>query len=434
MYFGEDDNKAEIKDRISPSFQISAGKWITHFFGARVQVGGMKLKGWNDGDSYSGLYRIKNDPSHPNGWINVDPQLINSLNQGHDNRVWTNARSAWSNVELPAEIFDKTTGQMYVDRYKGGEKGLLYLQDLRYFDAHIDFMFNLTSAIRGYSSTRFFNLIPYAGIGFAREYGTENGLVQDNSFIPVAGIMFDFRLSKAWNIGLDVKGTVVQESFDSHIGGETSSNYWTQEGYASAVLALTYKFKQREFEVVYEMDPNEVQQLNDRINALLIPAPIPVCPECPPAVEVTREKIYLAPVHFPLDVHLVQTKEMYKVELAAKFLTDDASRSLHLEGFADRKTGNRQYNQGISERRVREVRRLLVEKYNIDPSRLTIGWQGDLKQPFDVNDLNRAVLFIGDDETLGKVDGTGGTYYTPGPSNVKNTSKVTDSDDSNLYK
>jgi len=115
---------------------------------------------------------------------------------------------------------------------------------------------------------------------------------------------------------------------------------------------------------------------------------------------VTKTRVFLPPVHFPLDVHLVQKREVYKVELAAKYLDEDQSRTLHLEGYADRKTGNPKYNQGISERRVREVRRWLVEKYGIDPNRLTIGWQGDLKQPFDVNELNRAVLFIGDDDTF----------------------------------
>lgn len=401
MYFGEDDNKAKIGDRISPAFQLSAGKWINHFIGARIQVGGLKLKGWNDGDSYQGLYRIKDDPNHPNGWTNIDPQLMNAIKSGHDNRVWKSARSSWSNVELPSEIIDQTTGIMYVDEFKGGEKGLLYLQDMRYIDAHIDAMINLTSAIRGYSPTRFFNYILYGGVGVAYEYGTENGLVSTTSFIPTAGMMFNFRLSNAFDLGLDLRGTIVDEAFDSHIGGESSSDYWAQEGYASATLNLIYKFKQREFEAVYEMDPTEIQQLNDRINALMIPAPIAVCPECPPAVAVTKTKVYLAPVHFPLDVHLVQRKEMYKVELAAKFLTDDAARTLHLEGYADRKTGNPKYNQGISERRVREVRRILVEKYGIDPNRLTVGWQGDVVQPFDINELNRAVLFIGDEEVAG---------------------------------
>ncbi|MCD7973657.1 MAG: OmpA family protein [Candidatus Azobacteroides sp.] len=376
MYFGEDDNKAKIKDRITPSFQLSAGKWVTHFVGARFQIGGYKMKGWNDG--IGGLYMSKThaDP------VSIDPQWSNP------DRKWATPRNNIpTNPSDPA--YDTHSGQ-------------LYEQEIRYFDMHVDFMFNLTSAIMGYSPTRVFNFIPYLGFGWVHSIGNDY-LVRDDAFIPVAGAMFNFRLSDALDLGLDVKGTVVPEAFDSHIGGEDGTSYWTQEGYLSAVLSLTYKFKQREFERVYDMDVREIERLNRKITELMAQTPPkPNCPECPPAMAVTTTKtrVYLAPVHFPLDVHLVQRTEMYKVELAAKYLQEDPARTLHLEGYADRKTGNPTYNQGISERRVKEVRRILIEKYGIDPNRLTIGWQGDLKQPFEVNELNRAVLFVGEQEDV----------------------------------
>lgn len=386
MYFGEDDNKAKLSDRISPSFQLSTGKWITHFAGVRLQIGGLQLKGWNDG--IDGQYRTNDDVT---GLSKIDPQWSNN------DRKWVKPRNE---IQTLTEFFpDGTAGDLWgIQNGYGGWGGSLYMQDLKYFDAHIDAMFNITSAIMGYSPTRVFNLIPYVGVGLAYKFDNDY-IPSATTFIPNAGMMFNFRLSDAVDLGLDVKATIVDETFDGHIGGQDAENYWGQEGYMSASLNLTYKFKQRDFEVVYEMDPNEVQKLNDRINALMVPAPAPVCPECPPAISTTRTRVFLAPVHFPLDVHLVQSKEMYKVELAAKYLNDDPSRTLHLEGYADRKTGSPRYNQGISERRVREVRRILVEKYGIDPNRLTIGWQGDLKQPFDVNELNRAVLFVGDEET-----------------------------------
>lgn len=388
MYFGEDDNKAEISDRITPSFQLSTGKWITHFLGARLQFGGVKLKGWNDG--IGGEYII-DDLSYP---VSQDPQRFN------ENRKWTKPRKYDKLHPFTLQEYDYTTGlgDPAYNQY-GGPNGSIYAQEISYVDAHIDVMFNLTSAVMGYKPNRVFNLIPYIGFGWAHAFG-DDYLATDDVFTPVAGMMFNFRVSDAIDLGLDVKGTVVPESFDSHIGGGENS-YWRQEGYLSATLGLTYKFKQREFEVVYEMDPLEIQQLNDKINALYIPRAAPSCPECAPAVKKTR--VFLSPVHFPLDVHLVQKKEMYKVELAAKYLREEPSRTLHLEGYADRQTGTTAYNLGISERRVREVRRLLIEKYGVDANRLTIGWQGDIKQPFDLNELNRAVLFVGDEEVLDEV-------------------------------
>ncbi|MDR2475688.1 MAG: OmpA family protein [Bacteroidales bacterium] len=405
MYFGEDDNNAPLASRISPAFQVTAGKWFTPALGARVQLGGIQLYGWNDGigGTYLTKDKVRNplpaaDPQRwretdgkPRKWvkpIEFDKNVHETLTEYHPElRPWGDP-----------EYVRHGGNPDVADLTQFPNAGTIYRQEINYVDLHVDIMLNTIQAFH-YKPKRAFHFIPYAGIGIAYTPGNDY-LVATASFSPQLGTMLNFRLSNRIDLGLDVRASAVRESFDSHLGGEDPEGYnYTWEGYLGTTLNLIVKLKNYDFEEVYEMPKQEVDNINTIIG---LQNPPPLLP--PPS-----KKVFLPPVHFPLDVHIVQRGEMHKVEMAARYLFDSPVRTLHLEGYADRKTGNERYNQRISERRVREVRRLLVERFGVDPGRLTIGWQGDLEQPFPVNELNRAVLFIGDEDSYNGV-GRGGYY------------------------
>ena len=63
-------------------------------------------------------------------------------------------------------------------------------------------------------------------------------------------------------------------------------------------------------------------------------------------------------------------------------------------GYADKKTAYPEYNMKLSERRSKAVSQALVEKYGINPARVSINWSGDRIQPFTVNEWNRVVIFV----------------------------------------
>ena len=71
---------------------------------------------------------------------------------------------------------------------------------------------------------------------------------------------------------------------------------------------------------------------------------------------------------------------------------------IKLVGYADRKTGNPDYNKGISERRARAVAKQLIDKYGISSDNISIEWMGDTVQPYAENAWNRVVIMNTDDK------------------------------------
>ena len=78
----------------------------------------------------------------------------------------------------------------------------------------------------------------------------------------------------------------------------------------------------------------------------------------------------------------------------ADWLNSHPEAKADLVGYADAGTGNAQINRTISEKRMKAVADVLVQKYGIKASRLTTGFKGDSVQPFKNNDDNRAVISV----------------------------------------
>ena len=62
--------------------------------------------------------------------------------------------------------------------------------------------------------------------------------------------------------------------------------------------------------------------------------------------------------------------------------------------YADSGTGTAEINQRLARQRAEAVRDLLVQKYGIDESRLTVDSKGSSEQPFAENDWNRVVIMV----------------------------------------
>ena len=80
----------------------------------------------------------------------------------------------------------------------------------------------------------------------------------------------------------------------------------------------------------------------------------------------------------------------------AEWLKANPEEKIAIVGYADRNTGSAAYNMGLSERRANAVAKVLTDEYGIDPSRLTVKWDGSEVQPYNneaQNDWNRIVIF-----------------------------------------
>ena len=96
---------------------------------------------------------------------------------------------------------------------------------------------------------------------------------------------------------------------------------------------------------------------------------------------------------FGVDQYTVSDSEMQKLAAVARVMKDNPDTKFNLVGFCD-KSGSDSYNQKLSEKRVKEVKRLLVKKYGIAEDRLTTEGKGKSASFGDASfSVNRRVSF-----------------------------------------
>ena len=96
---------------------------------------------------------------------------------------------------------------------------------------------------------------------------------------------------------------------------------------------------------------------------------------------------------FDVDQYTVKDSEMKKLEAVARVMKDNTNTKFNLYGFCDN-SGSDSYNQKLSEKRVAEVKRLLVKKYGIAENRLTTEGKGKSVNFGDASySINRRVSF-----------------------------------------
>lgn len=312
----------------------------------------------------------------------------------------------------------------------------------KYLLGRVDFMLNFTNLFRSFSEDRFYNLIPYVGVGGEHTFNAihrPDGADGSSTFIAGGGLLNTFRLSHNWaafiNLGLNV-GDAKSDGFK----GDNPSffgrpNYF--DGVVSGSVGLIYNFGgAAKKEVVpppvvvqeapkytltvvngrgsgsYEAgtvvnisancsssqtfdrwsgDVNGVANVNSANTTIKTGSSsatvTAVCKDLPheqPKV-VEPVKATINPVFFRLDKSIVDPDQQVNIQTAADYMKANPSAKLHVVGYADVQTGNPKYNLGLSERRTRAVAKALVSKYKIDSSRLILDWKGDTVQPFSVS-------------------------------------------------
>ena len=208
-YQGEQDLYLDFKDRFAPAIQGYIGKWITPCFGIRLGYYGIKGQGF-----YHNLAAKDGGPS------------------------------AWA-------------GNAYVDKadiYDWGYKQKFNLHQLRG-----DLMWNISNALGGYRSDRFWDIAPYLGAGIALATDPE-GNFKSTEFVVGGGIYNMFRVLPALDITLDINQMVVNQHLDLESKGSR------QEYIASISLGLAYQFRNREFSRAHA--PVDVTPFNTKINDL----------------------------------------------------------------------------------------------------------------------------------------------------------------------
>jgi outer membrane protein OmpA-like peptidoglycan-associated protein len=310
-----------------------------------------------------------------------------------------------------------------------------YVQRGYFGGAHAGILLDVTNLWTPYNEKRLFRLIPWVGMGYVQRFRTnlpegtwvEDGILYAGDRVEVvpdyvvnitqnddgtyafprsesptlnAGILTAFRLTKQLDLNIEIQGSLMNETFNRMAGKQLS------DALIQGTVGLTWEFGKPSFEVIEPKDYAQLNDLNDRINALraentgllkenenLSKRPVfcPELPECPPATVASMIQGTHQVVHFRINSSVVEKNQLPALFTVAEFVKKENAH-ITVTGFADRKTGNAKYNNLISEKRAKAVAKVLVGSYKVPEELVTVEWKGAEEQPYAENAWNRAVL------------------------------------------
>lgn len=400
IIMAEDDDKGDFSNRVTYAPSLTIGKYFSPIWGLKLQLTGGTLHGFNDG--VAGTYRKWNKGSEHymgKGYAGLNGYPANeSMGFLSYDPQWKRMGFSEGNSDPAKQIVYNGDDQSY--HWVGADMGMLYMQHVRYAAASVNFMFDFLTLVGDYNPKRVFDITPSAGITYAHVFPHLGNEAYD-VIGANASLNAKIRLSNKFDFNLEGNLTLYPDDFDGHLGGGREFDMVAQ-----ALAGITYKIGKSTWEVADPMNYSMVEDLNRKINDLRLQldnANTP-CPECPPCPEVkeyvgnssnsTDLRFLPEPVFFRIDKSVIDAAEWSKIEKAVDYLTKYPQANVIVTGYADKKTGYPAYNMRLSERRAKAVSQVLMEKYNINPLRISINWEGDKIQPFEVNEWNRVVVFV----------------------------------------
>ena len=279
-------------------------------------------------------------------------------------------------------------------------------------NGNLDFMWDMFNSFGGVNSSRVFSIIPFVGVGgtYTWDYKPadqsniyrEDGKKKINSWtLPVsAGIQLRFRLCKYVDFFAEGRAQFYGDNFNNYAYGDpVDMNLSVIGGFSFNIGGAGFRSYNPCDYMAYISDLNG--QVNDLRGALATTAAalaaaeaqLP-CPEVQPqAAPVVEAAPLMATVRFTINSARISNEEMVNVYNVAEWMKANPEANVTISGYADRETGSSDYNMSLSKRRAEAVRSTLVDKYGINPDRLSIQAEGSSVQPYDVNNWNRIVIF-----------------------------------------
>ena len=337
VYFGLSDGHGNFGKRIAPALDISVGKWITPSVGVRFQYSGLKAKGWTYG-------------------------------------------------QLPYSYGSPDTEGYYREKFNT-------------MNLHADFLWNISNAIGGERTDRFWNLVPYAGVGWARSSG--NSTSKDEIALS-AGLLHNWTISDAVDISIDMKSMIVNQryTFSNMNNGvtalvsvtagisykfgtvgfqrasdlvviEDNTRYVEEIAMLESMLA---KAEQKRAQLLQQLEKQNSELVQERNEEL----PVPVFPDLAIFFEIGKANL--------------NDKAMVNIGYVADMLKQFPEKRYVLYASADKETGTPEFNMQLSQKRGEAVYKAMVEQFGVNPDQLRIVAVGSQQQKFDKAQLNRVVV------------------------------------------
>lgn len=281
-------------------------------------------------------------------------------------------------------------------------KGNDYRYHWNYVAPTVDLTFDVTNAILGYNPKRIVSFGIFAGGGLNiawhnQEAGRVDATIK--SLYPIAenqvefmhylwdgtktrvvgqfGANLDFKVSDRVSIGAEANCNFLKDRYNSKKAGNVD---WYFNVLGGIKVALGPTSKSVNYPVpVRERIVEKVVTVHDTIT-------------------VEKERFTKDPlrrdIFFTICNSEVSKAEMPKVEDIAEYLNRFPESKVSIVGYADKGTGTPKGNIVYAKKRAQMIADLLINKFGINPNRISVDSKGDTVQPFDINDLNRVSICV----------------------------------------
>ena len=336
IYYGDHNKQLDIADRLSLALDAGFGKWFSPQIGVRAMISGLTINGGTHADFH---------------------------------RVST-------------------------DEYLVGAPHYLWDQQFHYYNLHADVLFNMSNILCGYKEKRVWNCSPYLGLGWMVTWETPRAREVSFNF----GIFNAFRLCEQLDFNLDLRTTMVKDSFDGETGGRK------EEGLFTATAGLSYKFKQRGWDrakTVIRNNRAEANALQKQLDALRnenakLQNDLKNAEAQIKEVKVVEKEQLIAPIYVTFEIGKSELSKEARVTLGllAKAIKEAPEGTTYtISGYADEGTGSKRINEKLSADRAQAVYNCLVEEYGVAEEQLKMAPKGGVENMFyDDPKLSRAVI------------------------------------------
>lgn len=263
---------------------------------------------------------------------------------------------------------------------------------------HMDFLWNLSNAFSGYKETRTWNVIVYPSFAYMR--------AQSNQEFGVGGgLLNNFRLCDRVSLYLDLAAYGTKSNFphvapkpNTKLGVLPSARFGVTvnlgktgfKRHSSAIPAIVpvpftedqYNQLQNRVDALEKENKDLKEQIEDLKNAK------------PDTVTVSKAGDLVSPatLYYEIGNTELSEREAAHLDFYVKNILEQAPEKVFvLTGSADKGTGSASRNQYLSEQRVNNVKKLLVEKYGIAEDHLVVKADGANNNRFSSAALNRVV-------------------------------------------
>lgn len=267
------------------------------------------------------------------------------------------------------------------------------LNSVKYMHLHEDVMVNLSNAIFDYKAERPWNVIPYVGIGMARNFDHN-----ENALIFSLGLVNTYRFAEKMKAFLDLSFSVTGDEFDNQTA--ISKNIFkNHDRWLAAEIGVILELGQNKWKHVPDMDnvevvpwfetERELKRTRRKVRDLTQEvdyyrnqkktedvAPQPVYTNKTPEVSIFFE---IGSSELKYRGQLENIKKLVEIAKAE-------NRAIKVAGYADSSTGNAQLNERLSAKRADCIVKEIIEM-GIDPQhiKIVIGGGVDTLNPLPAN-------------------------------------------------